>query len=249
VYAIISDIHGNLEALQTVMNDIVDQGIREIVCLGDVIGYGPNPRECLKIAIDNFRFTLLGNHEQAVVGEPVGFNPKAMQAVLWTRDQLKDPKHPAEENEKFWKYISGFPTHIEEAKNLYVHASPLEPTTQYLLPNDAMNTELMDEVFAHFSAYCFGGHTHVPGIFTPHYRFISLSETDYRYLLGVEKALVNVGSVGQPRDGDNRACYVTVDGLELEFRRLEYDFEVTRDKIYATSGLPRILGDRLARGV
>lgn len=246
--AIISDIHGNLEALQVVLDDIKAQKITDIFCLGDVIGYGPNPRECLAIAMKEFRWTLLGNHEQAVIGEPIGFNPKAMQAVLWTRERLKDPQFPAEENDKLWQYISGFPTHKEEGKHLYVHASPLEPTTQYILPIDAMNGELMNEVFAKVKNYAFGGHTHVPGIFTERLRFISLSETDYRYQLGADKVLVNVGSVGQPRDGDNRACYITLDGNDLEYRRLDYDFETTRNKIYNSGGLARILGDRLVRG-
>lgn len=247
MFAIISDIHGNLEALQTVLADIQSAGIQDVVCLGDVIGYGPNPRECLKVVQERCRFTLLGNHEQAVLGEPIGFNPKAMQAVLWTREQLKDPRFPAAENDALWQFIGTFPTHKEEGERLFVHASPLDPTTQYILPIDAMNAELMAEVFAKVNHYAFGGHTHVPGIFTDQHRFISLSETDYRYELGAGKVLVNVGSVGQPRDGDNRACYVTLDGNELEFRRLEYDFEATRAKIY-NSGLPRILGDRLTRG-
>ncbi len=249
MFAIISDIHANLEAFRVVLDDIKAQGIKEILCLGDVIGYGPNPRECLKLAMENCKWSLLGNHEQAVIGEPIGFNPKAMQAVLWTREQLKNPVCSAEENEVLWKYITGFPTHLEVGDHLYVHASPVEPTTQYILPIDAMNQELMKEVFSKVKLHAFGGHTHVPGIFTEAFRFISIGETDYRHKLGSEKLLVNVGSVGQPRDGDNRACYVTIDNGEIEWRRLDYDFETTRQKIYDSGGLPRILGDRLVRGV
>src|SRR5687768_3423557 len=115
--AIVSDIHSNLEALTEVLKDIRSQeGVKEILCLGDVIGYGPNPRECLRIAMKDFRFNLLGNHEQAVMQGAQGFNPKARKAVDWTKEQLTGEAFPMEENLEFWKYLNSMPTQLTEGQ-------------------------------------------------------------------------------------------------------------------------------------
>jgi len=103
--AILSDVHSNLEALQAVLEDVEEQGCDEIVCLGDLIGYGPNPRQVLRIALERFAFTLMGNHEEGILYQPVGFNWKAEASAWWTKDQLRSPRYPREENERFWAYL------------------------------------------------------------------------------------------------------------------------------------------------
>lgn len=250
VIAIVSDIHANLEALEASLKDIRTQGVTEILCLGDVIGYGPNPRECLAIAMKEFRFNLLGNHEQAVLQGPVGFNPKAKKAVEWTKDQLTAKDFPEEENLGFWKYLNSMPAQLTEGQTLYVHASPLDPTNQYVVPMDAYNEAFIDELMDVVPHVAFCGHTHIPGIFTQDYLFLSPQDVDNEYMQGEKKLLINVGSIGQPRDGDNRSCYILWDPEKksVKYRRVEYDFETTIKKI-EKSGLPETLGLRLARGV
>jgi len=249
--AIISDIHANLEAFEAVLADIrAQQGVTEILCLGDVIGYGPNPRECLAMAIKECRFNLLGNHEQAVMQGAIGFNPKARKAVEWTKEQLQHADFPTEANLEFWKYLNSMPAQLTEGTTLYVHASPLDPTNQYVVPMDAYNEAFIDELMDVVPRIAFCGHTHIPGVFTQDYLFLSPQDIDNEYVQGEKKLLVNVGSVGQPRDGINKSCYVLWDpeNREVRYRRVEYDFEATIRKI-EQSGLPETLGQRLARGV
>ena len=249
--AIVSDIHSNIEALAAVQADIRAQtDITDVVCLGDVVGYGPNPREALAVSMRDFRFNLLGNHEQAVLQGAQGFNPKAQKAVEWTKLQLTGDNFNLDENLAFWKFLNTMPTHLMEASTLYVHASPLDPTNQYVVPMDAYNEAFMDEVMEQIPKIGFCGHTHIPGVFTQDYLFLSPTDIADEYLQGEKKLLVNVGSVGQPRDGDNRSCYVLYDPQRnlIQYRRVAYDFEATIAKI-EKCGLPETLGLRLARGV
>jgi diadenosine tetraphosphatase ApaH/serine/threonine PP2A family protein phosphatase len=249
--AIVSDIHSNIEALTVVLDDIGKQAdVKEVLCLGDVIGYGPNPRECLDVATKKFRFSLMGNHEQAVLQGAQGFNPKARKAVEWTKEQLTHASFDPEQNLVFWKYLNAMPEKLEENRMLFVHASPLDPVNQYILPMDAYNEAFIDELMEQVPRIAFCGHTHIPGVFTQDYLFLSPVDIDNEYQQGEKKLLVNVGSVGQPRDGDNRACYVLYDPEKnlVRYRRLQYDFETTIKKIEA-AGLPETLGLRLARGV
>jgi predicted phosphodiesterase len=246
--ALISDIHANFEALTAVLEDIRRQDIKEIYCLGDIIGYGPNPCECLDAVIDNCRVTILGNHDQAALFDPDGFNPIALAAIYWTRDQLEHgPGGPGAQNRR-WDFLGELPRIHNEGELLYVHGSPREPTNEYVFPEDVYNQRKMDQLFSRIESRCFQGHTHIPGVFTGSRDFLSPEECDYRYQFGSDKAMVNVGSVGQPRDNDNRACYVIQDKEGIEFRRVPYDFESTAAKIYDNPHLDDQLGDRLKTG-
>jgi diadenosine tetraphosphatase ApaH/serine/threonine PP2A family protein phosphatase len=249
--AIVSDIHANLEALQMVLQDITQRGIKDILCLGDVIGYGPNPREALFIAMERFEFTLMGNHEEAVLFNPVGFNWKAEASASWTREQLNLRDRPKEENHKLWDFVGGLkPSRLEEERKiLFVHASPSEPLKEYILPADAGSPDVMERIFSKLSWVGFGGHTHHPGIFTEDGRFIRQSSLNGPFDLEGGRYFVNVGSVGQPRDGDPRACYAIFDGKTIEYRRIAYDFQATAQKILQTRKLPKELGQRLAVGL
>ncbi len=252
--ALISDIHANLEALREVLADIADQQVDEIYCLGDIIGYGPNPCECLDEVIDHCQVTVLGNHDQAALFDPDGFNPLALTAVYWTRDQLDHGPGTPDEIHRRWDFLGELPRmHRNSALGaLFVHGSPREPTNEYIFPEDIYNQRKMEAFFERIERYCFQGHTHIPGVFTESGEFIAPDECDYVFPLGAEKVMVNVGSVGQPRDTDWRACYAIVidesGDRRVEFRRVEYPVEETVRKIYAVTELDNMLGDRLRSG-
>lgn len=249
--AIISDIHGNLEALDTVLAHIDEQGITEIYCLGDIIGYGPKPRECVDRVIENCQVCILGNHDQAALFDPEGFNPGAERAIFWTRKMLEqgDPRN----NEKRWEYLGELPRLRREDGLLFVHGSARNPLNEYVFPEDIYNQRKMERIFGLVDRHCFQGHTHIPGVFTESLDFLPPEEIDFEYELGDKKALVNVGSVGQPRNGDSRASYVTLElngegGGTVRFQRVEYDYEVTARGIYEVPELDNFLGDRLRDG-
>jgi predicted phosphodiesterase len=212
--ALISDIHGNLEALEAVLDDIQNQRIDEIFCLGDIIGYGPNPRECIDLVIQHTRVTLLGNHDEGALFDPNGFNIGAERAIFWTRDQLETGGDAAL-RERRWDFLAELPRTYRTGPYLFVHGSPRNPLSEYIFPEDIYNHRKMERLFQLVERYCFQGHTHVPGVFTEGYQFYAPEEIDYEYTLVGDKVMVNVGSVGQPRDGDNRACYLILeDGSE-----------------------------------
>ncbi|MEZ6056708.1 MAG: metallophosphoesterase family protein [Planctomycetaceae bacterium] len=244
--AIISDIHGNLEALENVLADIKEQGADEIYCLGDIIGYGPNPRECIDLVMKHCKVSIIGNHDQAALFDPEGFNPGAERAIFWTRHTLESGD--AESVERRWEYLGELPRMRREEQYMFVHGSARNPLNEYVFPEDIYNQRKMDRIFSLVPNICFQGHTHIPGIFGEDLSFLAPEEFNHRYEIGTGKVLVNVGSVGQPRDGDNRSCYVLVDGKTVTYRRVPYDFEKTAAKIYPIPELDNFLGDRLRDG-
>lgn len=246
--AIISDIHSNLEAIQAVLADIAKHSVEEIICLGDVVGYGPNPRECVDLVMD-CRIVILGNHDQGAMFDPEGFNASAERAIFWTRAQLESPTERRDVKEKRWEFLAERPRSVRENGYLFVHGSARNPLNEYVFPEDIYNQRKMERIFALVDKYCFQGHTHVPGIFTENLQFHSPDEIESTYKLDGRKTLCNVGSVGQPRDGDWRACYVLLDKDDtIRYRRVEYDIESTIRKIYAVPELENFLGDRLREG-
>jgi len=248
--ALISDIHGNLEALEAVLGDIDEITVDEIYCLGDIIGYGPNPCECLDLVIKRCKATILGNHDQAALFDPDGFNPMALQAIYWTRDQMDNGAGSPVAINKRWDFLGELPRSIDEGELKFVHGSPRDPTNEYVFPEYVFDQRKMEILFGLVEQYCFMGHTHIPGVFTTDCEFISPDEFDHQYKLGTSKVLVNVGSVGQPRDDDNRACYVLLDTEEqtVTYRRIDYDRDKTANKIYNVPDLSNALGDRLKHG-
>ncbi len=245
--AIISDIHSNLEAFLAVLEDIKKHEVSEIYCLGDVVGYGPNPRECVD-QVMKCKIVLLGNHDQGAMFDPEGFNPPAERAIFWTRAQLEAAVDSRADRERRWEFLAERPRTFREDSYLFVHGSARNPLNEYVFPEDIYNQRKMERIFALVEKYCFQGHTHVPGIFTENLEFHSPEEIEYVYKLDGRKTLCNVGSVGQPRDGDWRACYIMLDGDTIRYRRVEYDIDTTIKKIYAIPDLENFLGDRLRDG-
>lgn len=248
--ALISDIHGNYEALTAVMTDIQSQRIDRVVCLGDIVGYGPNPCQCLDVVMSKCDLTILGNHDQAALFDPEGFNPVALRAIYWTRDELdRGPGSPRNINER-WDFLSELPRAQAEGDILYVHGSPRDATNEYVFPETIYDQGRMKLLFDRVVRLAFQGHTHMPGIFTTDGEFITPEDCDHLFPISEEKLMINVGSVGQPRDEDPRSCYAILDNSkhQLEYRRVEYDIETTVQKIYSVPDLDNMLGDRLRGG-
>jgi len=248
--AFISDLHSNMEAIHAVLDDIERRGIERIICLGDVIGYGPEPVAALRM-VDQWEACLRGNHEEAVLYVAEDFNDKARAALDWTRDQLNDASLPREDRYALWG-ILGDHMKVEHRIDtaLLVHGSPRDPIREYMLPRDVRDTQKMRECFDKMDRpACFVGHSHVPGVYPQSGGFLPPSECPDGYTLRPgEKAIINAGSVGQPRDGDNRASYCSWDGETVFFHRVPYDYETTMKKILKSGGLPRYLADRLKVG-
>jgi len=242
--AIVSDIHGNLEALEAVLADISHAGVDSIYCLGDIVGYGPNPRECIDRVI-SFDQSILGNHDQGALYDPEGFSSGAERAIFWTRDQLEMDDGNPEQMARRWQFLSELPRTVREGQFTFVHGSVRNPINEYVFPEDIYNRRKMEKLFSMVQRVCFQGHTHVPGVFTAELQFHRPGDMDHRYEFCDDKVMINVGSVGQPRDGDWRSCYVILDEQSVTFRRVEYNVQDTVDKIYAIAELERFLGDRL----
>ncbi|MCB0116423.1 MAG: metallophosphoesterase family protein, partial [Caldilineaceae bacterium] len=240
------DIHGNLEALTAVLQDIQDQGITSVYCLGDVIGYGPNPRECIDLVMQMDR-CILGNHDQAALFDPEGFSSGAERAIFWTRGQLEAAGN-SPENAARWKFLCELPRQYHEDETAFVHGSARNPLMEYVFPEDIHNPGKLQRIFAMIRRHCFQGHTHVPGVFTEAGRFFRPSEIQQRFELTSTKAMINVGSVGQPRDGNPEASYVVLEDNTVLFRRVPYPLEQTIAKVHAIAELDNFLGDRLREG-
>ncbi len=247
--AIISDIHANVEAFQAVLADMQAQGATEVICLGDFVGYGANPKECIDLAVD-FDIALRGNHEQALLTEFDGsnFNQRAKGSLNWTREQLSPLNDDREANLRRWDFLDTLETTHVDGDILYVHGTPRDPITEYLYPRDIYKPQKLRALFEQIEWLCFCGHTHVPGIWTEDMIYLSPREVNYRYHLIKKKTIINVGSVGQPRDGDSRAGYVLFDGSRIVFRKVEYDVEEAARRIRAVPELDAFLAERLLQG-
>ena len=247
--AIVSDIHANLEALTAVLAEIDRRGITQILCLGDVVGYGPNPVECLDLIRSRAQNTIMGNHDFAVFYEPYNFNAGAESACFWTRRQFENHSPPEQRTQR-WKFLAGLPSRYESGRFSAVHASPRRPINEYIFPDDIYtNPAKFTVLFDRFEKLCFVGHTHVPGVFLPGPDFYTPEELQGRFTINpAEKAIINVGSVGQPRDRDPRSSFVVLNESTVDFIRLEYDVETTCKKVAAIDELDDFLGTRLLEG-
>lgn len=238
---VLSDIHSNLEAFQAVLDDA--GSVDQIWCLGDVVGYGPDPNACVELLRSLPHRSIAGNHDWATLGKlDLGdFNHDARQANLWNRRQLTPVN---------LRYLDALPETAVEGQFTLAHGSPRQPIWEYILHTSAAQAN-----FDHFDTpFCFVGHTHVPAIFR-------LDDREDRPLcemlppsvgpveLGPGRVIINPGSVGQPRDGNPQASYVLLDGdaLTVEHRRVPYPIEETQAKMLKYD-LPARLIVRLSYG-
>jgi len=224
-WGIISDIHGNLEALEAVLESIRSAGVDKIICLGDIVGYGADPNRCTDIIRERVEFAVIGNHDHAALGltSVAYFNQYAREAALWTSREL---------NQENRDYLLGLAFEVKQDGALFVHSTPENPEEwNYIFS--------YYEARYHFTKFeeqvCFIGHSHVPVRFNEE---------------GSARRIINVGSVGQPRDHNPKSCYYIYDSEtnEGDWVRVEYDIQKAADKI-RNAGLPRILADRLFKGM
>ena len=241
-YAILADIHGNLEAFTTVLNDIGEKGdIEEIWCLGDVVGYGPDPHQCIETLNQCKHVCIAGNHDMAAIEkvDTTYFNPMAVAAIKWTAEQL---------TEDDVNYLGELPLTEQRGDFTLVHGSPMEPLWEYIV-----STGMALRNFTYIETpYCLVGHSHVP------MAYVKDKDTGCKpvtltpgigVVLGKNKMIINPGGVGQPRDGDPRASYAIYDNKSrmVHLYRVEYDIEATQKKIMER-GLPVMLASRLEAG-
>ena len=238
-YAILSDIHANLEGLEVVLADAKAQECTHYVCLGDIVGYGPNPKECLKVIRDMDCPVVMGNHDEYCASELdlTGFNPMAAEAIRWTRQQLNDEEKEWLRTLKYIRVIESF---------TIVHATlDLPEKWAYVFDKLAAAASFNYQR----TAVCFNGHTHVPIAFVRGEKGIQGGLYSKVKIEVGRKYFINVGSIGQPRDRNAKAAYVIFDLINnmIELRRLDYDLAKTQKKI-RSAGLPESLAERLAHG-
>ncbi len=237
---ILSDVHSNLESLQAVLDACEKEQIDEYVCLGDTVGYGANPNECVTLIRDLTGHLVAGNHDQGVTGDTSisYFNDAAKKAVAWSK-RIMSKEH--------LRFLSSLPLTLEYHGMLFVHSTPSFPEEwKYIVSIDNAMHE-----FAFFEQRCcFVGHSHQPGVFSindDHEMGSSIDES--LQCIETKRYIINAGSVGQPRDGDPRASYVIFDTetKRLTFRRIAYDIATCQEKILR-AGLPPFLAQRLEMG-
>mgnify|MGYP003880635323 CR=1 FL=1 len=307
--ALISDLHGNIPSLKVALADAFARDVRRFVCLGDVVGYGADPRRALdwtmaltglepdpagegtlaphvsadlaaelglgedEVAAIDARLEpglcLLGNHEHALMHVPEDFNPKARQAIEWTQGELGNGGR--ERAAVYWDLLGELEPKGLDATAQYAHGSPRDPLREYVVPRDSQDPARLAALFAPMTmGVCFVGHSHVPAVYYEDGRIFlpkngkggEPKPADGPYALGVPgtgtaaapvaddapRAIVNVGSVGQPRDGDPRLSYVLFDGHNVTFIRLAYDIAAAARRIVDVPELPDYLAERLSRG-
>lgn len=239
-YAIISDIHGNLAALNAVRDCITEENCDKIICLGDLVGYGPFPNECIQIVKKCADVLILGNHDAAAIGttDTTYFNNYAKEAIDWTTEVLSTS------NRSLLKELK-LTAEIEEA--LFVHASPFQPEEWNYILTPSL-AQLNFKYFEH--QLCFIGHSHVPLSYSLTAKNIVRSCKDSSLELeAANRYIINVGSVGQPRDGNPDAAFLIYDSesSRIQLKRVSYDIDATQQAM-SEARLPAFLIQRLKLG-
>ena len=238
-YAVISDVHSNLEALEEVLRAVEQERVDRLLCAGDMVGYGADPAACLELLRDKAHQAVRGNHDEAAIGQMDldWFDRLARGAVQWTQGQLSEGHR---------RYLQSLPLIWKDQEVTLAHGSLHQPEQFHYLFDPA-------KAQASFSVQptpvAFIGHTHIPVVFVQKGSSILFHRSTQIQVEPPAKVLVNVGSVGQPRDGDPRACYAVYDTASgtIDIRRVAYPFQKTQAKIRA-AGLPELLAERLALG-
>lgn len=239
-YAVFADIHSNLEALNTVLSVYKKEGIDTYFCVGDIVGYGADPNACVEIIRATAKITVAGNHDWASVNlfSTDYFNPYAKEAVFWTKERLSDNNS---------SFLASLELVYQNSELTLVHGTLDNPEDFYYLTDGYAAEETFRR---QETPVCFLGHTHVPGIFRRSFSGqMSYTEGGRVKIEENAKYIVNVGSIGQPRDGNPRASFCIYDSVkkEIEIKRIAYDVAAAREKILQ-AGLPHFFGERILRG-
>jgi len=239
-YAIFADVHSNLEAYEAFLTDAKKESIDRCFCIGDIVGYGSDPIKCIELTRELKCPIVCGNHEHALTGKLSidRFNQLAGESLLWTQERIDDSEKD---------YLNNIDCVYQEEGLTLVHGSLNDPPEfNYVTDRKTAHIALsLQDTYL-----CFIAHTHVPGLFY----YTNDGDIDFKYapkivLKEEDRFLINVGSIGQPRDGDWRACYCIYDKSHgtIQFKRIEYDVKKASDKIIE-SGLPKRLADRILTG-
>lgn len=256
--ALIACIHGNLVALEAVLKDIAAEGVDEIVCLGDIIGYGPDVVECVDLVREKCAWSLCGDFDARLFIEPpTGMNRNAYRATQIELQKLKPTWHSGPDARARWKWLENLDARKSNHEALFVHASPRDPLMEYVLEADFQSGVNVQgpksrKLFNFSESICFCSHTGIPGIVARNGKWRRPEELeDGCALVGwSEKTIVNVGSVGMPRDGDPRSSYLLWDDdlHEVTFHRVPYDIDAIRARYEAMPGYGERVWQRLKQG-
>lgn len=276
--AIFSCVHGNFTALEAVINHARQRGIERFISLGDLVGYGPRPAACAALAREICEVCLMGDHERVVLDGPKGFGANSRRAVEHSQRDLASHDRSRYNRGSLRAWVATQPARLEGDYGLLVHASPREPFFQeHILIEDIGDGRGMSgedlrakwtDIWSRIRGICFFGHSHRPGLFLRsgtdqakcflpsnpndlykdlvHERFVRLES--HAYSCSDHTMLVNVGSVGQPGDGDSRACYVEYDGRTVRWHRVDYDVEHTIREFHMCPLLAPHFAERLRTG-
>ncbi len=231
-FAVISDIHSNLAALQSVFKDIDARGVDHVYCLGDIVGYGPSPNECIQLVRERCTAVVMGNHDSGVLGKTplTHFNEFGRSAIKWTKKEIT-PEHLL--------YLNSLPLLAVHGDVTLAHASPMDPSDWIYI----MTWPAAQRCFESFKTkLCFIGHTHVP---------VTITEgASTNQFTRNSRHLINVGSVGQPRDGKPQASFYLVDTEEWTAENIRTGYEIQETaKAIEHAGLPDFLAERLFLGI
>ena len=238
-FAILADIHANLAAFEAVLRDIAERGgVEGIWCLGDIVGYGPDPSACIALLRQQPHICVAGNHDWAATGklDISEFNPYASDACRWTGAQL---------DREDVEYLEGLPLTLTRGDFTIVHGSPREPIWEYVVSTWSAR----DNFHCFDTRYCLIGHSHAPAVFEEIGEACKSEEMPPTLRLGENRLMINPGGVGQPRDGDPRAAYAIYDegANVINHYRISYDIKETQDRMMR-EGLPEFLVERLTNG-
>src|SRR6266446_4435097 len=237
-FAILSDLHANLEATEAVLADAREHDCTDFVCLGDVVGYNANPHECVEIVQKMKCPVVMGNHDEqaTLAGSSRGFNVLAETAINWTREHLTN-------QDKEWLRALPLTRQVDDFTNVHAKLDPLDQWGYVFNSLDAVASFTYQR-----TTVCFFGHTHVAGAFVRN-AGVKKMKVNQMTIEETKKYFINVGSVGQPRDNDWRAAYCIyhIENNVVEQRRVKYDLATAQKKIIR-AGLPRLLADRLELG-
>lgn len=249
--AVISDLHANKEALDAVWAELQERAYDRLVCTGDVVGYGPDPSYCVDFVREHCEWCLMGNHDEALFTGADDFNPYARAAVEEHRRELEPRWYRGAVSKERWEYLRDLPLTKNEDRYLFCHGSPRDPVREYVISTDGLlNRDKLVDIFELFDEIAVAGHTHQAGMHDEDFQWHGLGgRKEFSIDLPTgSKAYVNAGSVGQPRDGDPRACYCILDADKVTWYRVEYDVRRTQEKILANPRLDDFLARRLAVG-
>ncbi len=247
--ALISDIHSNLEALTAVFREIDARGVKNVYCLGDIVGYGPEPGPVVDLIRTRCSLTLRGNHDEALFVGADDFNPIAREALETNREMILPGLFRPAIRKTWWSFLKTLPQKHEQGDFLFVHGSPRDPIREYVMKADVVFApRKIEEMFAQTPRLGFGGHTHQPGAFVEGRGHFTPEDLGGRFDFGKEKAFINIGSVGQPRDGNNRSCFALLFEDHVEWVRVGYDIGAVQAKIRRIRGINELCAQRLELG-